>query len=309
MTIVRRLRTYLAVLVALLSITSSLFLIRIVHNEETVDSKADWGPPAPKVATPLVIANNQTTITTAITADTVHPLDRIQVPFPIFVVSLPKSGTTTVARYFYCGKIWTANTFCNTNQPNGTHRPQMRIGHCILENMQQNRSNPLHDCGNYKVWTDLGHPRGTPCFYPSVHGLAYIAEYFPQATLLLTTRRNATTWAQSIRRWDSHNKILHKWRRCDLFPSDLSTDAELESFYEWHIRHVQDFVAAHPSLTLIQVNLEDDDAAEQMQAQIGVPAACLGHHNSHEKRMKLNPQFRKKFQEAQKEPAEEHYKT
>jgi len=225
-----------------------------------------------------------------------HPLDRIKVPLPIFVASLPKSGTTSTARYFYCGDIWTAHTFVNTI--GSTHKQkQMRVGHCFLNNLQANRS-MLTDCGHYNVWSDAGHARGTPCFYPSVHGLDAWYDENPTSTILLVTR-NSTAWANSLMRW-KHGELTRKWERCDKFPTKNANETDLIRFYEWHKQNIRDFAAAHPSLKYIELSIEDEEIGQKLEDSIGVPSSCFRHHNSHEKRMRLNPKFRRQFEEGLK---------
>jgi hypothetical protein len=321
---VRRIRVYLALTIALLSIFSSLILIRKVNDDESllIAKEAGWKPElteADTVSTATINHYSRTTSTVESSQppsnssrttvlvnldgeitklnETQHPLDRIKVPFPIFHASLPKSGTTTTARYFNCGKIWTAHTFCNTNGTTHHPRKQMRVGHCFLQNMQAGRP-PFYDCGRYKVWSDAGHPRGTPCFYPSVHGLDAFYEAYPEATILLVTR-NSSAWSQSVLRW-KQGDLLKKWRRCEHFPNPRSGQADLEHFYEWHAQNIRNFVVAHPSLSYVEVALEDKQIGEKLEEKIGIPASCFGHHNSHEKRLKLNPRFRQEFLEAQK---------
>lgn len=243
----------------------------------------------------------------------IHPLDALKVPHPIFVASLPKSGTTTIARYFYCGKIWTAHTFCNTNETADPStetlvhkKKQLRIGHCFLNNLQAHRP-LLQDCGRYKVWSDAGHARGTPCFYPSVHGLEALYQDYPTATILLVTR-NSTAWAKSVGRW-KHGELVQKWSRCEHFPvvtkerllhNLSSVERDLKTFYEWHIQHLRTFAKQHAStMTYIELSLEDEDLGQQLEASIGIRAECLGHHNSHEKRLQVNPTFRRQYEEGQ----------
>ena len=211
-------------------LSSSLFIIRQVHSANSQTSGEEWQPDVGKSynttrdekeafgnestspavslynrisAQTVSIASepsiNETAAKATILANDTHPLNRIKVPFPILVASLPKSGTTSTARYFNCGKIWTAHTFANTVGTTHAPRKQMRIGHCMLNNIKAGRP-PLLDCGSYQVWSDLGHPRGTPCFYPSVHGLAEFYAAYPTATILLVTR-NSTAWASSVLRW------------------------------------------------------------------------------------------------------------
>ena len=327
----RRLRALLLVLAASSLIACSLFLIREAHHQFLVRPESsldgEWRPTHTlsqevvfdvstatyneTIQRQVPIVSSNTTINTAKmlvvpnkgtrtlirNATVTHPLDRIKVPFPIFVASLPKSGTTSVARYFTCGKIWTAHTFVNTIGKTHAPRKQMRLGHCFLNNIQAGRP-PLLDCGNYKVWSDGGHPRGTPCFYPSVHGLDQFSKAYPTATILLVTR-NSTAWSKSVMRW-KQGQLMKKWRRCEHFPQQKhATQADMEQFYHWHQQNLRDFVVAHPSLTYVEVALEDETIGEQLEAQIGVPAECFGHHNSHEKRMRLNPKFRREFNAAQ----------
>lgn len=291
-----RLRSFISGL-ALLIFLSSAFLFLLASEKTEIPKEQGWEPEFVVVVVNKVEFNSSSHNDVVLqdprgVSTTVRsPLDNLKVPYPILHVSLPKSGTTSTSRYFYCGNIWTAHTFANTIGT--THKQkQMRVGHCYLNNVQAGRP-PLHDCGNYKVWSDLGHPRGTPCYYPSVHGLNEFAAAYPHATILLVTR-NSTAWSQSVLKW-KNGDLLRKWRRCDKFPNKKASEQDLVKFYEWHAQNIRDFVKAHPSLTYVEVSLEDEDIGDQLEAKIGVNASCFGHHNSHEKRLKLNPKFREQY--------------
>jgi hypothetical protein len=224
-------------------------------------------------------SNNTTTSASA------SPLDKMKVPFPIFVASLPKSGTTSIARYFYCGKIWTAHTFVNTQDGK-----QLRLGECFQQNMDRGKP-PLDNCGRYHVYSDAGFIRGDRCFYPSVHGLQAFYDAYPTATILLV-KRDSKAWLNSIKKWKG-GALLKKWAgTCDQFPAKKATDDEMEQFYEWHAANIRTFADDHPSLTYVEFNLESTGVDQQLQETIGVNASCWGHHNSHEKRVRLNPKFR-----------------
>ena len=71
------------------------------------------------------------------------------VPTPIFVPSLPKSGTTTAHEYFLCGGQKSAHF--GGNNGNAT----FKIGHCAHRNTRQGLA-PFDGCGDYDVWTDTG---------------------------------------------------------------------------------------------------------------------------------------------------------
>jgi hypothetical protein len=213
--------------------------------------------------------------------------DKVKIPFPIFVVSLPKSGTTSMARYFYCGEVWTAHTFANTDDGR-----QLRIGECYQENVMQGRP-PFAGCGNYHVWSDNGFIRGKRCYYPSIHGLKSFYEHYPNATILLV-KREKEAWRQSMRHWKKGALLRKWWKACSRdFPLKNANDSQVETFYEKHADRIRRFVRDRPSLTYIEIQLENNDVAEELEGKIGISKTCWGHHNSHEKRMRQNPRFRK----------------
>jgi hypothetical protein len=244
---------------------------------------------------------------------TASPLDKIKVPLPIYIPSLPKSGTTSLHRYFICGQIWTAHTFVNTQD-----LKQLRVGECIQNNVaiMSNSNNtmaataavtPLDNCGTYKVFGDDGFIRGNRCYYPSLHGaLPFFERAYAQDNrngkgskgfTLLYIRRSSESWIKSMRNWKDGN-LLRKWKVCDApFPQNNknATNAEWMAFYEYHAQSMRQFARDHAdTVTFIEVDLEDENIAQILQDKIGIDASCWGHHNSHEKRLRLNPKFRAK---------------
>lgn len=214
---------------------------------------------------------------------------RLKIPYPIFVASLPKSGTTSIARMFYCGNVSTAHTFANTHDGR-----QVRIGECYQSNVNLNRA-PFSGCGGYDVWSDNGLIRGKRCYYPSVHGLQSFYQWYPNSTILLIKRKKEL-WRQSVRNW-KNGALVRKWRVCSSgFPPSRATDSQLESFYEEHATRIRDFVRARPSLSYVEIQLEDPDAGRQLEDALGIEKSCFKHHNSHEKRLRLNPKFRKEWE-------------
>jgi hypothetical protein len=244
----------------------------------------------------------------------VSPLDKLKVPLPIYIPSLPKSGTTSLHRYFICGQVWTAHTYVNTQD-----LKQMRVGECIQNNVLLGRA-PLDNCGTYKVFGDDGYIRGNRCYYPSLHGAlpAFARAYASTNTTnshgdndnkgnqknnggftLLYIRRSSQAWIKSMRNWKDGN-LLRKWKACDApFPQsnnkNATTDEEWMQFYEHHAQSMRQFARDHADIvTFIEVDLEDENIAQILHEKIGIDASCWGHHNSHEKRLRLNPKFRAK---------------
>lgn len=78
------------------------------------------------------------------------PPINLKVPLPIFIPSLPKSGTTSIHKYFTCG---------NQNSAHHVYRidgkVRNKIGKCWQRNIQQRRP-PLEGCGNHDIWSDTG---------------------------------------------------------------------------------------------------------------------------------------------------------
>jgi hypothetical protein len=71
--------------------------------------------------------------------------------YPVFVTSLPKSGTTSIWKFFKCGQQlashnWIQKVNTTVSTPSGK---------CIHENILQGKP-PFQDCGAYDVYTDTG---------------------------------------------------------------------------------------------------------------------------------------------------------
>lgn len=73
----------------------------------------------------------------------------LKVPYPIFVPSLPKSGTTTTHKYFSCGGQNSVHLAGRTEDS------IFKIGRCAQRNVEEGRA-PFVGCGDYDVWTDTG---------------------------------------------------------------------------------------------------------------------------------------------------------
>lgn len=78
-----------------------------------------------------------------------HTLEKL--PYPIFVTSLPKSGTTSVWKFFKCDRILSSHNWIKKrNSVQATP-----VGMCIEQNILNQRP-PFEDCGDVDVYTDTG---------------------------------------------------------------------------------------------------------------------------------------------------------
>jgi hypothetical protein len=90
-------------------------------------------------------------------------IEQLKVPTPIFVLSLPKSGTTTTFKYFECGlggrkenRHIVSHHWMKLNSNSTSGRKSMRAGVCMGKNVEAAR--PILDgCDdNYQILTDAG---------------------------------------------------------------------------------------------------------------------------------------------------------
>jgi len=213
----------------------------------------------------------------------------VKLPLPIIGLNFPKSATLTLKEFFSCGGLTAIHTSAQ----------QGRIAICMRENLLAGNA-PLNGCNHTQdektgevkpndFFSDIG--TQAPCYYSSLHdgGLEAIAEHYPHATIMLVTR-NAKSWHRSMSGWGS---ILAHWRiKCGFdgnlnhTKSDywhkkwiLSTGRKKENywidFYNAHTQKIRDFAMKNPSLTYVEVELEDENMAKKLEYYTGVPSTCV----------------------------------
>ncbi|KAL7459157.1 hypothetical protein ACHAWC_010895 [Mediolabrus comicus] len=219
--------------------------------------------------------------------------NKVTLPRPIIGLNFPKSGTLTMSEYFNCAGIVSIHTHTNDG----------RIGICMMENHLTDKP-PMEGCNTHQlkrkkkgepkpeakpteVIFDIG-LQGPPCYYASLHdgGLENIAKHYPEGTIMLVTR-NPKKWYHSFESWGS---ILKRWgERCGFdgsldgvgmeYWADLHHSSERErywvEFYEAHTQKIREFAMKHLSLTYVEVELEDDKMAEQLEYYTGVEQKCV----------------------------------
>ena len=211
----------------------------------------------------------------------------IKVPFPVFVTSLFKSGTTTVHNYFTCGHQKSVHYSYYRRKPNGT-RKKKRTGPCIMKNVEQG-TDFVQNCGNFDAYSDNANVRFPDrCFEPTIHGgLENFYKYHPKGTIFMAVRE-PKEWVRSVNDYYSLGDVLkectgpgyfQKWKH-----RAVVTDDDLKAFYLYQLDHVRQFVAEHASLTYVEVPLDSSEETKQyLEETIGISATCWGHGNQHPK--------------------------
>lgn len=113
----------------------------------------------------------------------------LKVGLPVFVASLPKSGTTSMFQYFNCGGHPASHQWVKYNDTSNE-----QTGKCIRRNVQNGLA-PFQGCGGLSdIFTDTGFaiclsdrkfPLAPTDYYcPSIQALDAIYEHYPDATIV-----------------------------------------------------------------------------------------------------------------------------
>lgn len=126
------------------------------------------------------------------------------------------------------------------------------------------------------------------CSYPQITNLDEIHAAYPNATFILNLRP-VEKWIRSVSKWTGDRRrsgtgyLRQVLTRCD-FPGlpagKGGDDADLEAFYNGHSDRVREFVRRHPSHKLVEVNIEEADAAKVMEEAFGISYECWAVRNA-----------------------------
>jgi len=120
------------------------------------------------------------------------------------------------------------------------------------------------------------------CFYPLIEALEPIYLAHTNATWLFVVRQ-MESWVESMEMY--RGGIWEAWKNCrtpSIFPGLNATRDDLFAFYEWHKNLIRTFAREHPSVTYIELPLEGETTANDMEEHVGIPARCWGHFNQQE---------------------------
>lgn len=214
-----------------------------------------------------------------------QPKQRIE--YPVFVTSLYKSGTTSVHRYFKCGGINSAHKVLPQSGRSGRKFYVQRVHRNIIKG--KDPFGFLQENYGALVYAD----NDDSCFHPSVSGgLELFYKHHPNATLISSVR-STDNWFDSVLRYNftSGYSLIANLLECPRFihtpeiPQRNMTVQDVKDFYEYQIEYVRNFAKNHPSMTYIEISLEDDQsiAAATLEAHTGIDASCWGQYNKDKK--------------------------
>jgi len=194
----------------------------------------------------------------------------------VFVVGLPKAGTSSIQSYFECGgnpSRWLHVTLllvshCSPlcDDLTGVKASHWKCGDqfcadCIKNNVDANRD-PLKGCGEFQVFTQMDResPPAKPgdgglCYFPQIEALEALHEYHPDAVLVLNIRP-AKHWLESISNWGD---LKTRLTRCDVSTKPAGTPPDAD-WYHAHLALIRAWVAQHPTHKLVELHIEDPKA-------------------------------------------------
>jgi len=196
-----------------------------------------------------------------------HDLSRI------INVGMPKCGSNSLYQYFHMGGFYSRHYHCGQGG---------YCGRCIYSQVKEKQP-LLSNCGNFTVWTQMDFTNGGLCIFPQITLLDELYNENPNATFILPFR-NVTGWIKSVTNWPPNhpNYRVRINNLCDFTEigierKSLMEDKNMAALYCNHVKHVRQFVHDHPSLTLIEFSIEDQNAGDILERYFGVNASYWGH--------------------------------
>eukprot|EP00977_Amphora_coffeiformis_P004447 scaffold945_cov170-Amphora_coffeaeformis.AAC.27 len=181
----------------------------------------------------------------------------------IFNVGFPKMGSSSLENIFKRSGYYSRHHHCGRAG---------YCGACIRQEVMKKRD-PLVMCGNFTVWTQMDyHPPSLP-IYPQIQYLHELYSVAPNATYILPFR-NVSKWVYSLTHWDSHGRAPNFRGRFNsaVIPELNWTrnmgkkDSDYEILFCNHVRNIRKFVVERPSLSLVEIDIEDKITGEYLES-------------------------------------------
>lgn len=129
---------------------------------------------------------------------------------------MPKSGSTSLARYLSCvGFEAVAHWECRSK---GHGRQHVLCGQCIARAVRWNTSLDT-ECGFHSAYTQMDAEEGD-CYFPQVQHVDFLDKQYPGSKFILL-RRDPNSWIRSVHTWRRGMNLrilrcLHKLRFIDI---------------------------------------------------------------------------------------------
>jgi hypothetical protein len=191
------------------------------------------------------------------------------------------------------------------------------MSQCMMKNIRRNSTNIFDGCGDdqLEVFSEINGPRkkkyhpftgklgflqddgsvdydgpGNRIFLPQHFQIDQVHDAYPGATWILNWR-DIDSWIESVMKWgdDLHNQFFNEYYMQGAL-SDIPSDDNitlvndlLRKIYQDHHDMVREFVRLHPSHTLIEVNITDENAGHVLGQAFGLDPRAWSNVNKNKK--------------------------
>jgi hypothetical protein len=218
----------------------------------------------------LMLDGQQSMVQVPVTVATREPSRPL--PTPILVMGMPKTGTSTIHAFFERAGYRSSHYKCQG----------MYCGLCIQAAIKK-KEPPLKACGDYEVYAQMDIENLGQCHLPQVVDLDILYQEAPNATWILPTR-NMTRWARSTQNWigASMRSLAKRLAKCKEGP-ETPFPKDLIAWHQAHLERIRNYCSAHPSLTLVEIDIEDPTTGTVMAQHFRSDASYWGHENDSSK--------------------------
>lgn len=213
-------------------------------------------------------------------------------PLPVMNLGLPKCGSTTLYNFFRCIGLrtthWAVNTeffegLCMRDAVNAGLPP---IKTCAPHTDAFTQFDVEFPFGYTNAHSDIApqfysYAKRDDCFFPQLSLLEEIHAENPTVTFVMNFRP-IHDWIRSVRGWGD---MMKRFRACNLpnlpmgYPKNPKNEtqvfATMTQFWCSHVQHVRNFVEAHPSHALIELDLYDTDHSKEVMSAL-FPSSTQG---------------------------------
>lgn len=201
-----------------------------------------------------------------------HLYGKLQKPY--LNLGFPKMGTSSLHNFFNCGGLKSVHYRCNRVDS---------CARCMKESVEAG-GKPLDLCIDTEPIDMYAQMDDGNSYFPQIELLDELVAGYPTATLFLTFRPTEK-WYNSLKNWPPRKNGPHmnrKIRDANItgLPSGVGNyEGEFADWFCKHVERVRDIVARNPSLTLVEVDIEDSTIAERMSDTFEIDESCWGHTN------------------------------